>query len=168
LEEIEKGNFREDLYHRLNVIPIQIPPLRERIEDIPILVNSFIEEITKKHKKPLVKLHEDAMKYLQSMEWSGNVRELRNSVERIIIIVDKKEISKKDIEFLFATGQGHMSDLISLSNSFQEFKEKAEKAFILKQLELNNWNIARTAELLDIQRSHLYNKMKKYGIDKAE
>ena len=168
LEEIEKGNFREDLYHRLNVIPIQIPPLRERVDDIPVLVNSFIEEITAKHKKPLIKLNDDAMKFLQSMEWSGNVRELKNAVERFIIMVDKKEISKKDIEFLFTTGQGHMSDIISLSNSFQEFKEKAEKAFILKQLELNNWNVTKTAEVLDIQRSHLYNKIKKYGIDKAE
>ena len=168
IEEIEKGTFREDLYHRLNVIPIQIPPLRERVDDIPVLVNNFIAEITAKHKKPLIKLNDDAMKFLQTMEWSGNVRELRNSVERIIIIVDKKEISKKDIEFLFPSGQGHMSDLISLSNSFQEFKEKAEKAFILKQLELNNWNVTKTAEVLEIQRSHLYNKIKKYGIDKAE
>ncbi len=168
IEEIEKGTFREDLYHRLNVIPIQIPPLRERVDDIPVLVNSFIEEITAKHKKPLIKLNDDAMKFFQSMEWSGNVRELRNSVERIIIIVDKKEISKKDIEFLFTSGQGHLSDIINLSNSFQDFKEKAEKAFILKQLELNSWNIAKTAEVLDIQRSHLYNKIKKYGIDKAE
>jgi DNA-binding NtrC family response regulator len=168
IEEIEKGTFREDLYHRLNVIPIQIPPLRERVDDIPVMVNCFIEEITTKHKKPLIKLNEDAMKFLQSMEWSGNVRELKNSIERIIIIVDKKEIAKKDIEFLFTTGHGHLSDIISLSNSFQEFKEKAEKAFILKQLELNNWNVTKTAEVLDIQRSHLYNKIKKYGIDKAE
>jgi DNA-binding NtrC family response regulator len=168
MEEIEKGNFREDLYHRLNVIPIQIPPLRERVDDIPVLVNNFIEEITAKHKKPLIKLNDDAMKYLQTMEWSGNVRELRNSIERIIIIVDKKEIAKKDIEFLFSSGQGHISDIINLSNSFQDFKEKAEKAFILKQLELNNWNVTKTAEVLEIQRSHLYNKIKKYGIDKSE
>jgi len=168
MEEIEKGTFREDLYHRLNVIPIQIPPLRERVDDIPVMVNSFIAEITAKHKKPMIKLNDDAMKFLQTMEWSGNVRELKNSIERIIIIVDKKEISKKDIEFLFSSGQGHMSDIINLSNSFQEFKEKAEKAFILKQLELNNWNVTKTAEILDIQRSHLYNKIKKYGIDKAE
>ncbi|MDR3667572.1 MAG: sigma-54 dependent transcriptional regulator, partial [Ignavibacteriaceae bacterium] len=73
INEIEKGTFREDLYHRINVIPIQIPPLRERIDDIPVLINSFIEEITAKHKKPLVKLTDDAMKFMQSMEWSGNV-----------------------------------------------------------------------------------------------
>jgi DNA-binding NtrC family response regulator len=168
LDEIEKGTFREDLYHRINVIPIQIPPLRERIDDIPVLINSFVEEITTKHKKPLVKLHDDAMKFLQSMEWSGNVRELRNSVERIIIIIDKREITRKDIEILFSTGHNHLTDIIDINNSFQEFKEKAERAFILKQLEANNWNVSKAAEVLDIQRSHLYSKMKKYGIDKAE
>jgi two-component system, NtrC family, nitrogen regulation response regulator NtrX len=167
-EEIEKGNFREDLYHRINVIPIQIPPLRERIDDIPVLINSFIEEIIAKHKKPSMKLTDDAMKYMQSMEWSGNVRELRNSVERIIIIIDKREITRKDIEFLFSTGHNHLTDIIDINNSFQEFKEKAERAFILKQLEANNWNVSKAAEVLDIQRSHLYNKMKKYGIDKGE
>jgi DNA-binding NtrC family response regulator len=167
-DEIEKGNFREDLYHRLNVIPINIPPLRERTDDIPVLINNFIEEITTKHKKPLIKFTEDAMKFMQSLEWSGNVRELRNSIERIIIIIDKKEISKKDIEFLFHTGSGHQPDFINLSNSFQEFKEKAEKAFIIKQLEANDWNITKTAEVLDIQRGHLHNKMKKYGIEKTD
>jgi DNA-binding NtrC family response regulator len=168
LDEIEKGTFREDLYHRINVIPIQIPPLRERIDDIPILINTFIEEITAKHKKPPIKLSDDAMKYMQSMEWSGNVRELRNSVERIIIIIDKREITRKDIEILFSTGHNHLTDIIDINNSFQEFKEKAERAFILKQLEANDWNVSKAAEVLDIQRSHLYNKMKKYGIDKAE
>jgi two-component system, NtrC family, nitrogen regulation response regulator NtrX len=168
IEEIEKGTFREDLYHRINVIPIHIPPLRERIDDIPVLINSFIGEITAKHKKPPVKINDDAMKYMQSMEWSGNVRELRNSVERIIIIIDKREITRKDIELLFSTGHNHLTDIIDINNSFQEFKEKAEKAFILKQLEVNNWNVSKTAEVLDIQRSHLYSKIKKYGIDKAE
>jgi two-component system, NtrC family, nitrogen regulation response regulator NtrX len=167
-EEIEKGNFREDLFHRINVIPIEIPPLRERIDDIPLLINSFVEEITAKHKKPLIHINDDAMKFLQSMEWSGNVRELRNSVERIIIIIDKKEITRKDIELLFSSGHNHMTDIIDLNNSFQEFKERAEKAFILKQLEANDWNVSKTAEVLDIQRSHLYSKIKKYGIDKAE
>jgi len=168
LEEIHKGNFREDLYHRLNVIPIHVPPLRERIEDIPILVEHFCKEITTKHKKPSVRFSEDAIKILQAQPWTGNVRELRNIVERIIIIVDKREITSKDIDFLFAGTQASLDNLIDTSNSFQEFKEKAEKAFILKQLKANDWNISKTAEILDIQRSHLYTKMKKYGIEKEE
>jgi len=167
-EEIEKENFREDLFHRLNVIPINIAPLRERLEDIPILIEHFADDITKKHKKGTVNFNADAIQFLKSLNWSGNVRELRNIVERIIIIVDKREIDKKDIEFLFTPGQASMDDIIDGSNSFQEFKEKAERAFILKQLNINNWNISKTAEMLEIQRSHLYNKMKKYEIEKGE
>lgn len=168
VEEIGKEKFREDLFHRLNVIPINIPPLRERIEDIPILVHHFTNEITSKHKKSPVSFDEEAIKFLQTMPWTGNVRELRNAVERIIIIADKRQITKKDIESLFVIGKANFNELIDQSNSFQEFKEKAEKAFILKQLKANDWNITKTAEILDIQRSHLYNKMKKYGIEKED
>ncbi len=165
-DEIGKGNFREDLFHRLNIIPILIPPLKERIEDIPILIDHFIAEIIEKHKKPKVIFEEDAVKFLQSLTWTGNVREIRNAVERIIIMIDKKSISRKDIEFLFPTNKTSIEDIIGDSNSFQEFKEKAEKAFILKQLNANDWNISKTAEILEIQRSHLYNKLKKYEIEK--
>lgn len=167
-EEIAAGNFREDLYHRLNVIPLNIPPLKERTEDIPILVDSFSNDITTRHKKPPVIFEEDAMRFLQSLPWSGNVRELRNAIERIIILVDNKNIFRKDIEFLFAGAQSSIGDIIADSNSFQEFKEKAERAFIVKQLKANDWNISKTAEILEIQRSHLYNKMKKYEIEKEE
>lgn len=167
-EEILKGTFREDLYHRLNVIPINVPPLRERLDDIPILVDHFANDISQKHKKPVTKFTDDAIKILQNQSWTGNVRELRNIVERIIIIVDKKEITAKDIEFMFAGNQQSVDELVDMSNSFQEFKEKAERIFILKQLRANDWNISKTAEILDIQRSHLYNKMKKYGIEKEE
>lgn len=167
-DEISKGTFREDLFHRLNVIPINVPPLRERLEDIPILVDHFANDISLKHKKPLTKFSDDAIQVLKNQSWTGNVRELRNIVERIIIIVDKREISRKDIEFMFASNQQSVDDLVDTSNSFQEFKEKAERVFILKQLIANDWNISKTAEMLDIQRSHLYNKMKKYGIEKEE
>jgi len=168
VDEISKEKFREDLFHRLNVIPINIPPLRERNEDIQILINHFSNEITSKHKKLPVIFNDESIKYLQSMPWTGNVRELRNAVERIIIITDKRQISRRDVELLFAIGKAHFTDLIDQSNSFQEFKEKAEKAFILKQLKANDWNISKTAEILDIQRSHLYNKMKKYEIEKED
>jgi two-component system, NtrC family, nitrogen regulation response regulator NtrX len=167
-EEIEKGNFREDLFHRLNVIPVVVPPLKDRIEDIPLLIEYFTKEICAKHKKVQPKFSEDAIKLLQSLPYTGNIRELRNLIERIIIIISKAEITRKDIEPLLSSGKSHIDDLIDTSNSFQEFKEKAEKAFILKQLELNNWNISKTAEILDIQRSHLYSKMKKYDIAKGE
>jgi two-component system nitrogen regulation response regulator NtrX len=167
-DEIEKENFREDLFHRLNVIPINVPPLRDRLEDVEILVTHFANDIIRKHKKPEVVFSKDALQLLKGFNWSGNIRELKNIVERIIIIVDKKEINKEDIEILFSPGQASMDEIIEGSNSFQEFKEKAERAFILKQLNANNWNISKTSEILDIQRSHLYNKMKKYGIEKGE
>ncbi len=131
-DEIDKKNFREDLYHRLDVFPINIPPLRERKDDIPILVEYFANDITTRHKKPPTKFNNDAIKLLQEMNWSGNVRELRNIIERIIIIVDKREIERKDIEILFAPGRATMDSIIDGSNSFQEFKEKAERAFIVK------------------------------------
>lgn len=167
-EEIEKENFREDLFHRLNVIPIYVPPLRDRLEDIEILVNHFSNDIILKHKKPEVVFSKDAIQLLKGFNWSGNIRELKNIVERIIIIIDKKEINKADIEILLSPGQASMDEIIEGSNSFQEFKEKAERAFILKQLNANNWNISKTSEILEIQRSHLYNKMKKYEIEKGE
>ena len=167
-EEIEKGNFREDLFHRLNVIPINVPPLRERSEDIPILVEKFTKDISVKHKKPLTKFSDDALQVLKNQSWTGNVRELRNIIERIIIIVDKKEITAKDIVSMFAGNQHSVDELVDISNSFQEFKEKAERVFILRQLRANDWNISKTAEILEIQRSHLYNKMKKYEIEKDE
>jgi two-component system, NtrC family, nitrogen regulation response regulator NtrX len=164
-EEIEKNNFREDLFHRLNVIPIYVPPLRERTDDIPILIEHFANDIATKHKKLIIKFSDDAISLMKSLPWTGNVRELRNVIERIMILVDKKEIKKSDIDFLATSGQSKINEIIEGSNSFQEFKEKAERAFILKQLKANDWNISKTAEILDIQRSHLYNKMKKYEIE---
>lgn len=166
-EEIEKGNFREDLFHRLNVIPIIVPPLKDRVEDIPLLVEHFASEISNKYKIPPVKFTQAAIKALQSFEWTGNVRELRNIVERIIIMMPQKEISDKDVFKIVPPSPSGMDDIMNINNSFQDFKEKAERAFILRQLEANDWNISKTAELLDIQRSHLYAKMKKYDIEKG-
>ncbi len=165
-EEIVKGNFREDLYHRLNVIPIHIPPLRERKDDIPLLIEHFSKIICEKNKFPQKKYTEAALKTLQLLPWKGNVRELRNVVERIVIMVSKLEINEKDVLLFTQTSGSKVDDLLNISNSFQEFKEKAERAFIVKQLNANSWNISKTADILGIQRSHLYNKLKKYEIEK--
>lgn len=164
--EIKEGNFREDLFHRLNVIPIKVPPLRERKNDIPLLVEHFAKKICTQNKFPIKKFSGEAIEILKNYNWSGNVRELRNIVERIIIMIPGEIISKSDVIAMLPSVESKAGDLIDISNSFQEFKEKAEKAFIQKQLEMNNWNISKTAEILDIQRSHLYNKMKKYDINK--
>jgi len=165
--EIEEGNFREDLFHRLNVIPIHIPPLRERKEDIPILIEHFVSTICEKNKFPLKSFDKKAIELLQKLPWTGNVRELRNLVERIVIMVPHDEITEKDIVDLIPHSSSKMDDILSVTNSFQEFKEKSERAFILKQLESNGWNISKTSDVLGIQRSHLYSKMKKYEIEKG-
>ncbi|MHC1739215.1 MAG: sigma-54-dependent transcriptional regulator [Ignavibacteriaceae bacterium] len=167
-EEIEKGNFREDLYHRLNVIPVHIPPLRERTEDIPPLVEHFAIEISEKYNKGVPTFSQAAIELMKKLSWRGNVRELRNIIERIIIILNKSTIEASDIETLLPLEKTTLTDMINESNSFQDFKEKAEKAFIIKQLEISGWNISKTSEVLGIQRSHLYSKMKKYGIEKGE
>lgn len=165
--EISKGNFREDLFHRLNVIPIHIPPLRERKDDIPLLVEHFSKSICEKNKFAQKFFSATAIKALQNLQWKGNIRELRNVIERIVIMVSKNEISDKDVNMFAQSSTSSMDDLLNVSNSFQEFKEKAERAFIVKQLNLNNWNMSKTAEVLGIQRSHLYNKLKKYEIEKG-
>lgn len=166
-KEIEEGNFREDLFHRLNVIPINIPPLRERKEDIPILIEHFTKKICEKNKFPHKKFDKKAIELFEKLPWTGNVRELRNLVERIVIMVPQEEIGEKEIINLIPHSDSKMDDILSVTNSFQEFKEKAERAFILKQLETNSWNISKTADVLGIQRSHLYSKMKKYEIEKG-
>ena len=165
-EEIKKENFREDLYHRLNVIPIHIPPLRERKDDIPLLIEHFSKIICDKNKFTQKKYSDDALTTLQSLPWKGNVRELRNVIERIVIMIPKTDINAKDILMFIPNQDSNVDDLLNISNSFQEFKEKAEKAFIIKQLNANGWNISKTSDILGIQRSHLYNKLKKYEIEK--
>lgn len=167
-EEITKGNFREDLFHRLCVIPIHVPALKERVEDIPLLVSHFAKEICAKYLIPPVEFTEGALNVLKEFEWRGNVRELRNIVERIIIMIPDKQIREKDVLNLVAPSTVKMDDIMNINNSFQDFKEKAERAFILKQLEANAWNISKTADILGIQRSHLYAKMKKYDIEKGK
>lgn len=164
--EIHKGNFREDLYHRLNVIPIVVPPLRERKEDIPLLIEYFSKNVCEKNKFPLKSWSDGAIKTMQNLSWKGNIRELRNFVERVVIMVQSLNITEKDVNSFITTSPSNVDEILSVSNTFQEFKEKAEKAFILKQLQANSWNISKTAEILGIQRSHLYNKLKKYEIEK--
>jgi len=164
LEAIKIGKFREDLLHRLNVIPIHVPPLRERREDIPILVHSFSDEICRRNGMALKTFTDEAVQKLKGMEWGGNVRELRNIVERLVIMSPQSLIDAGQIERLSGGGSKVQSDeLLSVGGTFQEFKDRAEAAYIKKKLAEYGWNISRTAEALDIQRSHLYNKMKKFG-----
>jgi two-component system nitrogen regulation response regulator NtrX len=168
VEAIAANRFREDLYHRLNVIPIHLPALRERREDIPALVAAFAAEICRMNGMPHKSFTDAALRRLQGFPWSGNVRELRNTVERLVIMTPAAVIDADAVETpqTIPGRPGAGIDLLAGGGTFQEFKDRAEAAFIKLQLEANGWNVSRTADLLQIQRSHLYNKMKKYGLER--
>lgn len=168
LEEIKKGNFREDLYHRLNVIPIHVPSLRERREDIPILAKAFAEDICSRNGFAPKKISDRALDYLTGLGWSGNVRELRNIIERLVIMTTGNTIEVDALETIGSTKGGALDDIISTSHTFQEFKDRSEAVYIKRLLDLHKWNISKTAEALDIERSHLYSKMKKYGLEREQ
>jgi two-component system nitrogen regulation response regulator NtrX len=165
-EEIGRGAFREDLYHRLNVLPIHVPPLRERREDVPLLAGYFAEEVCFRNGMPRKQLTQPLLQRLKTMDWSGNVRELRNVVERLVIMSPGQTIDLQAIELFSAGKKTEFDDILSVSTTFQDFKDRAEAAYIKRQLELHNWHITKTAEALNIQRSHLYNKMKRYGLQR--
>lgn len=169
-EEIRNGRFREDLFHRLNVIPLHVPPLRERREDIPMLVRHFAERAVREAHLAPKRITDEAIERLQRMDWSGNVRELRNTVERLLILVTGNEITATDVDLLVggqSTGGALSADLLNVG-TFAEFKEAAERAFILHKLRENDWNVSETARLLDMPRSNLYKKIEKYELVREE
>ncbi|MFO7755252.1 MAG: sigma-54 dependent transcriptional regulator [Bacteroidales bacterium] len=152
---VKNGTFREDLYYRLNVVNIRIPPLRERTEDIPLLVNHFIRKYCKSMSRDLISVEPAALKHLQEFEFPGNVRELENMIERAIVIGNGKEIRLKDLPM----GREVMSSSI-------ESLDDLEKKHISSILNKYNWNISRAARALDVDRATLYNKIKKYDLKK--
>ena len=158
-KEIEAGRFREDLYFRLNVIPLRVPPLRERKEDIPLLVNHFLGYFSKKYGRKPPRLSPEAMARVVQYPWPGNVREMRNTMERLVIMVPKEEIELCDLP------QPIFTEEEQTPSTLKEAKEAFERDYILQHLEQFNWNISRTAEFLGIERSHLYKKLKAYGIE---
>jgi DNA-binding NtrC family response regulator len=165
LEEIEKGNFRMDLYHRLSVILIHVPTLNERTEDIPSIADKFLKEICEENGLPLKGFTEDGYNALKEVNWSGNIRELRNVVERLVILCDQKITGENVYSYSNPAQRG--SDpfgVVDQYNTLQDFRDWAEKIFIERKLVQNGWNVAKTAQEIDIQRSHLYNKIEKYNL----
>jgi two-component system nitrogen regulation response regulator NtrX len=163
-EEIRNGRFREDLYYRLNVIPIRTPPLRERKEDIGVLAQHFANLFAEEHNKHPKKFTPAALKALQDAPWRGNVRELRNMIERLVIMGPSDAIDITDLPAeLFRAAADIISSAMRL-NTLQEFKDEAEKAFILAKLREHGWNVSKTAEAIDTPRSNLYKKIEQYGI----
>lgn len=169
LTEIEKGNFREDLYHRLSVILIHVPSLKERKDDIPLLTEQFVREICHEYGKPPLSISRKAIEELMKLEWNGNIRELRNVVERLVILCDKKITDQDVLSFAVPQKFKRTDDgIFDQYEKFQDFKDYAEREFIERKLKKNAWNITKTAEEIDIQRSHLYNKIEKFALKRDD
>jgi len=162
---IAEGSFREDLYHRINVLTVNVPPLRERTEDIPLFIEHFTEQICSQNNIPYKKFTKQSVNYLSSLKWPGNVRELRNTIERLIILTDSDVIDKPLIESEEHKFLSEFDKFLNSPITLHEFQDRSEKVFIVKKLRENNWNISKTAEALNIQRSHLYTKIKQYNIE---
>ena len=165
-DEIARGNFREDLFYRLNVIPFFVPPLRERPEDIPLLAEHFLCEFTTTYGRKPKELTPEAYRVLTEYHWPGNVRELKNLIERIVILNPQVRVDARHIPL--NTVRGRSERLPDRFGSLQEFREAAERDYIIKKLEEANGNVTRTAELLGLERSNLYRKMKTLGIGPKE
>jgi two-component system nitrogen regulation response regulator NtrX len=164
--EIRAGRFREDLYFRLNVIPIYVPPLRDRAEDIPLLVEHFVQDFAVEYGRSARTFDAGAMARLQSHRWPGNVRELRNVIERVVIMAPHDVITEKDLAFLSADlPSGHPAEETS-SDSVPLYaaRDQFEREYILRALANQQGNISRTAEALGVERSNLYRKMRSFGI----
>jgi len=165
-DEIEHGNFREDLFYRLNVIPFHVPPLRDRLEDIPLLAEYFLREFTTAYGRKPKELTPEAFQVLAEYHWPGNVRELKNLIERIVILNPQVRVDARHIPLNPSKRQPERS--IDRFGSLQEVRETAEREYILKKLEETAGNVTRTAELLGLERSNLYRKMKTLGIGPKE
>jgi DNA-binding NtrC family response regulator len=205
LEEIEAGNFREDLYHRLSVILIDVPPLRERRSDVPLITEHFAAQSVRRNGLPEKHFSEEALERMKAYEWRGNVRELHNVVERLLIMSESDEITAADVDRYVRPGVASASangeappseetaapeahttgeddaenrgadrpdeavgDLLAEHDEFSAFRDRAEEIFIRRKLHEFEWNVSQTAEAIGIQRSHLYNKLNKFGIERGD
>jgi two-component system, NtrC family, nitrogen regulation response regulator NtrX len=166
--EIAEGHFREDLLYRLNVVPIDVPPLRERKEDIPALVAHFAEQLSASAGVPGRKFAEDAVRRLQARSWPGNIRELRNAVERALILASGKTVTPADIDNLLPGNAGSAGPSDGGGpHTFETFKQEAEKNFLVQQLKEHDWNVSETARALKMPRSNLYKKIERYGLTRG-
>ena len=165
-EEIAAGRFREDLYYRLNVVPIHVPPLRERREDIPLLVEHFLAQFARNDGVAARSVEGAAIERLTAFEWPGNVRELRNTIERLLILAPGPRVTAADVERLTGARASSTGGLGGLedSGSFEAFKLAAERAFLAVKLRQHDWNVAETARALDMPRSNLYKKIERHGL----
>jgi two-component system nitrogen regulation response regulator NtrX len=168
-QEIEEGWFREDLYYRLNVIPLNVPPLRERTEDIPSLVEDFLEEFARESSIAKKSVADDVISVLQRQPWPGNVRELKNFIERLVILVPDEVIELQHLPASVLESYDPVTAISVLDQAnFKEAKIQFEKEYLRKKLAEYNWNISKTAGAIGIERSHLHRKLKAYGIEQKK
>jgi two-component system, NtrC family, nitrogen regulation response regulator NtrX len=178
-EAIARGEFREDLFFRLNVIPVVVPPLRERREDIPLLAQHFARRGSEEHNLKAKKFDASALEALQRCRWRGNIRELRNAVERLLIMTTGDVVRAADLPPDLrgdatparaagndgaAASSGDALNALTGVATLKEFKDVSERAFLVRKLRDNEWNISKTAEVIDTPRSNLYKKLEQYSI----
>ncbi|MBA3557555.1 MAG: sigma-54-dependent Fis family transcriptional regulator [Gemmatimonadaceae bacterium] len=165
-EEISNGKFREDLYYRLNVVPVTVPPLRDRREDIPQLVAHFTNLLTQREGMAPRQVLPEAVARLSEYDWPGNVRELRNTIERLLILSAGPRVGAADIDRLVGrrSTEGASIGTLLACRTFEEFKDAAERAFLLAKLREMDWNVSETARTLDMPRSNLYKKIERYSL----
>jgi two-component system nitrogen regulation response regulator NtrX len=166
--EIAAGRFREDLYYRLNVVPIHVPSIRERREDIPLLAQYFASTLSAREGITPRTFAADALEHLSGLDWPGNVRELKNTVERLLILAPDTQINARDIDRL--AGQRALDDAglatLTQCRTFEEFKDAAERAFLLNKLREFDWNVSETARAVEMPRSNLYKKIERYSLSR--
>ncbi len=163
-KEMKEGHFREDLYFRLNVVPLYVPPLRDRKEDLPLLVDYFCRVFSEENNFKLKKFSPEALEVMMKYPWKGNVRELKNLVERLIIMNDREVITIDALPDYLVEGQAFYLPDMKKAATLREFRDEAEKNFILYKLKANGWNVSKTAREIDTPRSNLYKKLEQYGI----
>jgi two-component system nitrogen regulation response regulator NtrX len=170
-EEIEKGVFREDLYFRLSVVPIAVPPLRERPDDVPLLIRHFTDRFARENNFKPRRFTAAAMEVLQRHRWKGNIRELKNTVERLLIMAAGDAIDAADVRDVLRVDKPAAEPVPAKDSSggtLREFRELSERAFLVNRLRENGWNISRTAEVIGTPRSNLYKKLEQYGISQEQ
>ena len=165
-KEIAEGRFREDLFYRLNVVPIRTPPLRERTADIPELAEYFIRRYAAEQNYPPRTLSDDAIEQLQSMPWRGNVRELKNLIERLLILSRGDTVTREDVLQVQGRSEQQMPHDLASATTLKEFRDRAERMFLVRKLEEFGWNVTRTAKAIATPRSNLYKKLEQYKIER--
>ncbi len=167
-EEIKAGRFREDLFYRLNVIPVRTPALREHLEDVPMLIEYFVRRYSEQNNYKAKEFAPDAVAHLKALPWKGNVRELKNLVERLLILSPGDQVTREDVISATGGARPELSSAILAVQTLREFRDLSERMFLIHKLEENNWNVTQTAQAIDTPRSNLYKKLDQYDIRREE